>query len=621
VPPPPPWLEFGDGHRTAENTGSSRLTEVRAAARPQRNYNPVHDMALTAGVRLGTYEIKSAVGAGGMGEVYRARDTRLKRDVAVKILPPAVAGDRDRVARFEREAEVLAALNHPNIAHIHGVESPLVRTPFFSPDSQWVGFFEGPALKKVAVSGGAPVTIGRTGGGGFGASWGDDGSIVFGSVGPATTGIPMLMIVPASGGEPKALVPGEPGRAAAQTFPVVLPRSRGVLYRMDEPERGAAAQGRLMLLDRTTGERRELAAEASAADFVPGRVVYADPQGQLYALPFDLSTLNATGPATALAERVHVPVVGQAMFSAATSGALAFVAALEGANLESRRSLVWVDRAGREEPIAAPPRAYAVARLSPDATRVALDIRDEANDIWVRSLERGVLTRLTSGPTLDMAPVWTPDGRQIIWTSTRENFSPTLYRQSADGTGSPERLPGASVAFPGSVTPDGRAVLIASVGSAILVGEPRIDRLLDPIRAPFTPELSPDGRWLADQSNESGEPEVYVRPYPDVDGGRWQISTQHGSRPAWSRNGRELFFHDGSDRLSVVPIAVSGSTLAAGSPRRLLETAYYPGFSSRGAFLRGYDVSPDGQRFLMIKGTASSPHSVLTIVLSWPPRL
>jgi serine/threonine-protein kinase len=216
-----------------------------------------------------------------------------------------------------------------------------------------------------------------------------------------------------------------------------------------------------MLLDRTTGEQRELAAAASAADFVSGRVVYADPQGQLYALPFDLSTLNASGPATALAERVHVPIVGQAMFSAATSGALAFVAALEGTNLESRRSLVWVDRAGREEPVAAPPRAYAVARLSPDATRVALDIRDEGNDIWVWSLERGALTRLTSGPTLDMAPVWTPDGRQIIWTSTRENSSPTLYRQSADGTGSPERLSGASIAFPSSVTPDGHAVLVA----------------------------------------------------------------------------------------------------------------------------------------------------------------
>jgi serine/threonine-protein kinase len=898
-------------------------------------------MAITAGARFGTYEITSAIGAGGMGEVYRARDTRLKRDVALKILPPAVAGDRDRVARFEREAEVLAALNHPNIAHIHGVEdadgslalvmelvegedlaariargpipvdealpiarqvadaleaahergiihrdfkpanikvrpdgtvkvldfglaksgaaapigaegatavvtspamtiegvilgtaaymspeqargrpvdrradiwafgavlfemlagtrpfggddvtdtiasvlraepdwqrlpadvpdavrllirrcldkdpqrrpshlsvatfllesgaeiapttrsaaatagarrrlttvvlttlilsaavaslvtwrlsaagdraappaavrftlaietageawressdrpfviapdgravvyrateggpprlfirtldrleprplveSSLVRTAFFSPDSQWVGFFEGPELKKVAVSGGAPVTIGQTGGGGFGASWGDDGSIVFGSVGPATTGIPTLMIIPASGGEPKVLTREEPGRAVAQTFPVVLPGSRGVLYRFDEPDRGAAAQGRLMLLDRTTGEQRELAAAASAADFVSGRVVYADPQGQLYALPFDLSTLNATGPATALAERVHVPIVGQAMFSAATSGGLAFVAALEGADLEGRRSLVWVDRAGREEPIAAPPRSYAVARLSPDATRVALDIRDESNDIWVWSLQRGVLTRLTSGPTLDMAPVWTPDGRQIIWTSTRENISPTLYRQSADGTGSPERLPGASIAFPSSVTPDGREVLIASANAEILrmtlMGEPRIDRLLGPIPSPFTPEVSPDGRWLAYQSNESGEPEVYVRPYPDVEGGRWQISRQRGSRPAWSRNGRELFFLDGSDRLSVVPIAVNGTTLVAGSPRRLLETAYYPGFSSRGAYLRGYDVSPDGQRFLMIKGTASASHSVMTIVINWPPRL
>jgi Tol biopolymer transport system component len=170
--------------------------------------------------------------------------------------------------------------------------------------------------------------------------------------------------------------------------------------------------------------------------------VYADPQGQLYALPFDLATLKALGPATALAERAYVPTIGQAMLSAEFSGAIAFLPALEGANSESARLLVWVDRQGREEPLAAPPRAYAVARLSPDGTRIALDVRDEGNDIWVWSLDRGVLTRLTSGPTLDMAPVWTPDGRRIIWTSTRNDISPTLYWQAADGTGSAERLTG-----------------------------------------------------------------------------------------------------------------------------------------------------------------------------------
>jgi serine/threonine-protein kinase len=384
-----------------------------------------------------------------------------------------------------------------------------------------------------------------------------------------------------------------------------------------------------MLLDRASGERRELAAAVSAAEFVSGRIVYADPRGQLYALPFDLSTLKASGAPTALAERVHVPVVGQAMFSAASSGAIAFLPEVEGANPDANRSLVWVDRQGHEEPLAAPPRAYAVLRLSPDATRVALDIRDEGNDIWIWSLERGVLTRLSSGPTLDMAPVWTPDGRRIIWTSTRENTSPMLYWQAADGTGTAERLttPGATagIAFPGSVTPNGEEVLFSSAGATVvrmtLGGERRVEKLLGPLPALLTPEVSPDGRWLAYQSNESGQPDVYVRPYPDVDAGRWQISTQRGSRPAWSRNGRELFFLDAADRLSVVTIAVNGNTLVPGAPRRVLDTAYYPGFTTRGAYLRAYDVSPDGQRFLMIKGTAdaSTAQSVLTIAVNWPP--
>ena len=314
------------------------------------------------------------------------------------------------------------------------------------------------------------------------------------------------------------------------------------------------------------------------------------------------------------------------MFSAASSGAIAFLPALEGASLESGRSLVWVDRQGREEPIAAPPRAYAVARLSPDGTRIALDVRDEGNDIWIWSLDRGVLTRLTSTPTLDMAPVWTPDGRRIIWTTTRDDTSPTLYWQAADGSGSAERVGGPAIAFPGSVTPDGQAVLSTSGGAVFirtsLVGERSSARLLGPMQALFAPELSPDGRWLAYQSNESGLPEVYVRPYPNVDAGRWQISTQRGSRPAWSRNGRELFFLDGSDRLSVATIAVNGSTLVPGVPRRLLDTAYYQGFTTRGAYLRGYDVSPDGQRFLMIKGTADAAASqtVMTVVSNWPQR-
>jgi serine/threonine-protein kinase len=313
------------------------------------------------------------------------------------------------------------------------------------------------------------------------------------------------------------------------------------------------------------------------------------------------------------------------MFSSGSSGAIAFLAPIEGGGPDVGRSLVWVTREGREEPIAAPPGPYASARLSPDATRIAVDIRDEGNDIGVWSIDRGVLSRLTNTRNLDMAPIWTPDGRRIVWSSPRDNINPALYVPAADGTGSPERLNTGGIAFPGSITPDGRTILFFN-GSAILrrplAGEGTAERLLGSLQMLSTPEVSPDGRWLAYQSNESGQPEVYVRPYPNIDDGRWQISTSHGTRPAWSRNGRELFFLDRADRLSVAPIAVNGGTLVPGTPRRLLDRAYFPGFTTRGSNIRGYDVSPDGQRFLMIKGTeeGSSSKSVMTIAVNWRPQ-
>src|SRR5262249_18378000 len=320
--------------------------------------------------------------------------------------------------------------------------------------------------------------------------------------------------------------------------PVMLPHSRGVLF-MVQREGRAAAGRQLVLLDRVSGERRELAPAATGADYLAGRVVYADVQGNLYSLPFDLTRLAATGPAAQLTERVHVPPVGQPLFSLATSGAIAFVPHLN--EMETTRSLIWVSRDGREVPIAAPPRVYAAARLSPDGTRLALDIRDEGNDIWTWSLDRGVLSRLTSGPTLDMVPIWTPDSRRIIWSSTRDNSNPTMYWQAADGTGAAVRLGSPGISFAGSVTPDGQTLLFFSTGNFLyrmpLGRAGAAERLLGPLPSLLTPEVSPDGRWIAFQSNESGKPEVYVRPYPNVDSGRWQISTNQGSRPAWSRNG------------------------------------------------------------------------------------
>jgi serine/threonine-protein kinase len=293
------------------------------------------------------------------------------------------------------------------------------------------------------------------------------------------------------------------------------------------------------------------------------------------------------------------------------------------------RTPVWVDRAGHEEPIEMPRHSYAVPRISPDGTRIALDARDSGNDIWIWDLARRTLSRLTNDPANDLNPLWTNDGRRIVFASSR-NGNPNLYLQSADGTGTPERLTDSVLPqFPTSISPDEKRIVLFELGTApdILVVPLDGDRKAVPLFKTPSSELngaiSPDGRWLAYQSNESGISEVYVRPFPNVDGGRWTISSGGGSRPAWGAKSSELFYLDSKNLLTSVGVQTNGSTFSASVARTVLKTAYYPGFSITGADLRGYDVAADGQRFLMLKENPSTNTAVptLAVVLNWRETL
>ena len=304
-----------------------------------------------------------------------------------------------------------------------------------------------------------------------------------------------------------------------------------------------------------------------------------------------------------------------------------------------------MNRQGWEKPIEAPSRPYAVARLSPDGMRVALDIRDQTNDIWTWDFARRTLTPLNLNPGTDMSPVWTPDGRRIIWTSSRGGGTPNLYWQAADGTGAPARLTTTLGAqWPTSISSDGTQVAIfgtpttgATQGRAgtLDISVVTLDGSSTPVTKPLiestgaksNAEISPDGRWVAYQSDESGQVQVYVRPFPKVDSGRWQISPAGGTRPAWARNGRELFYLDGNDQLTSVPVQTKATTFGAGTPTKILDTKYYAGATTAGFDLRAYDVSPDGQRFLMIKDTPSgaqesaAPPASMVVVLNWMEEL
>ena len=292
-----------------------------------------------------------------------------------------------------------------------------------------------------------------------------------------------------------------------------------------------------------------------------------------------------------------------------------------GAGATAERTLVWVDRQGREEALAAPPRPYLHPRISPDGTRVAVAIADQENDIWVWDLARHTLNRLTFDPAPDFAPVWTPDGRRLVFFSQRGPES-GLFVQLADGTGTAERV--ATGAPPSAVTPDGTQVLFAITGNqdpaiAALDGTRRVRPLLTHPSVERNAIVSPDGRWLAYESDSSGRFEVYVRPFPDVQAGQWLISPAGGTRPLWARNGQELFYVAPGGALMARRVDPRDHAWRASTPTKVVDGPYVTeGVRDR----RTYDVSADGRRFLVIKRSANEATAPQIIVVQhWTEEL
>ena len=361
--------------------------------------------------------------------------------------------------------------------------------------------------------------------------------------------------------------------------------------------------------------------------------------GTLRAVGFDIATLEVLSDPVPVIDQVMMTQTGAANYAVSRNGTLVYVPGWAGAR-QTPRSLVWVDRKKNNEvPIKAPHHRYTIPRLSPDGTRVALEIRDQDSDIWIWDLVRETLTRLTADPSIDQLPVWTPDSRRIIYSSNRSAGVFNLYSQAADGTGAVDRLTtSANAQFPTSMLPNGTGVVghenLPKTGSDVVffrmmsprgrlrtgsspVGDGlRVDPLVETSSADLNGEIAPNGRYLAYTSNESGRLEVYVRPFPKVDGGRWQVSNGGGSRPAWARSGRELFYLDASNRLTVVPVQTTGITFGAGKSTKVFDTKYATPLN-----YRPYDVSLDDHRLLMIKDSATddqkAPPATMVVALSW----
>jgi serine/threonine-protein kinase len=500
------------------------------------------------------------------------------------------------------------------------------RSPFFSPDGQWLGFWQDGYLKKVSIVGGTPVAL-CDAENPWGANWTTDNTILYGQGREGRGGV---WRVSANGGTPEHLVKVDAGEIAQR--PQLLPGGGAILFTLARRDEWATAQ---VVVQSLGSEKRQVVLQHAAdAQYVPtGHLVYAT-DGTLFAVPFDLTRLAVSGGAVPLIEDVAQGNV-TAHFAISNEGALAYVPrdAVDVGLLGQRRTLVWVDRQGREEPIKAPPRRYFYPRLSPDGTRVAVEARDEENDIWIWDLSRQTLTRATFEPTFEQYGVWTPDGKSLIFGSSRlggPSAPRNLLRRPSDGTGTSELLWEGSVAqFPSAVTPDGTSLIFrAEVPPSKPGAPPGTDLLLLPltgdrrarplVQTPFAElngEVSPDGHWLAYQSNESGRHEIYVRPFPNVEGGKWPVSTKGGTQPLWAKSGQELFY-ESAGALLRVPVKI-GSSFDAGAPSKLFDGPNLLVLPPGGGLGRMYDVTADGTRFVMIKtsGQDGGPDASARIIL------
>ena len=488
--------------------------------------------------------------------------------------------------------------------------------PFFSPDSRWLGFFERGLLKKVDIAGGPIVTLCETAGAPLGATWSDDNVITF-ATGPPNGG---LWRVPADGGEPTLVTRPDHAREGDDyAFPSALPRGSGLLVTVRTA--GSSGGSQVAVLDYKTGRPRTLIRGGSDAQYIESGYLIFATERSLRAVRFDPARLELLGEPVTVVEDVLVKPTGAADYTLSHGGTLVYMPA-ELARLPLR-ALVWVDRRGHEEPVKAPLQVYGPGRVSPDGKRVALGILENGSaDIWIMDLPGGALKRLTNARGANGMPVWTPDGRAVIFSMSNEAGILNLYRLRVDGAAAPEPVTSSRTpSWPTSVMPDGSVVAFKRTGIIVVPARASAEERdgLSLFAGNFA-EVSPDGRYLAYQSGESGQSEVYVRPFPDVRSGPWRVSTAGGSRPAWARSGRELFFLDGSNAMMAVQVQTSGPTFSAGTPSRLFEGKYLEPNPAR-----HYDVSPDGKRFLMIRNGKEADDKVtpasMVVVLNWTEEM
>jgi serine/threonine protein kinase/Tol biopolymer transport system component len=500
---------------------------------------------------------------------------------------------------YLRSMEEMDAKLLPNTAGI-------LQRPFFSPDGKWIGFFSSTdnKLKKLAISGGVPLPLADVSPSGS-FDWNEDDTIVYGQMGKG------IMRISAKGGTPVQIVkPAE--NELYLIHPQILPDGKSIMFMR------LTSTPNMIVQSLKSGERKELF-EGNAARYLPtGHIIYAS-GNNLNVIRFDLNALKVIGGPVPVVEGMSTLSVAP-QYTVSDSGTLVYItSAVSGTTASNQRTLVWVDRKGKEQPLAAQPNDYRNPHISPDGTKLALGINaGNKSDIWIWDIVRETMTRLTFNEA-SADPLWTLDGKRVAFMTGSNLSDYAVCWKAANGAGGDEKLASGEgrAIVPWSWSKDEKILVTMEytgpnpdIGSLSMEGDHKSRPLLQQKYNEIQPQISPDGRWMAHASDESGKMEIYVRPFPEVDKGRWQISTSGGLYPLWSPGGRELFYRNGD---SVMAVAVE------------TEPSFKPGKAEvlfQGKYDSEWDISPGGKSFLMLKQAAQTVKPAeslrkINIALNW----
>ena len=521
--------------------------------------------------------------------------------------------DGTKLVYAANERLYLRAINALSANELPGTDGAM--GPFFSPDGQWIGFTVGPTqLKKIPVSGGEPLSICATEA--IGADWGSDDTILIGG------GYSGILRVPAAGGKPAVVV--APGPALSYTHPQFLPDGRSFLYLRGKPGNYADFQ----LVIRSLERDDETIILRGAHDFrylKSGHLVYAQSSsGQssnLIAAVFDVSSRKLIGNPVTVVKDIEQSSAGNTyQFAVSDTGTLAYVAAPPGGSIGTRLAVVSRDGQGSLLPVEK--RDYSDPRISPNGRSIAVHLQGDQNDVWVTDPARGTLTRLSYDPGEDETPAWSPDGRSVAWASSRSDLARGIYRRAADGSGNEELIWKLDKhAHVRDWLPDGSGLVIEisdpvsniDIWRLDLNGNPTATAYLQTQFNESCSRVSPDGRWLAYVSDESGRDEVYLQSFPQP-GTKLPVSRNGGQQPVWSSNGRSIYFR--SNGAMQEASFESGASPTVGVARSLFPDRFE---SPQSGAHTGYDVFPDGH-FLMIQSSEAGQdfaRKEIVFVFNW----